>query len=85
MTGRLDGWIKDIEARLPAFQGWATPGASSLSAALHLARTICRRAERRVCALQVSGQLPNPEMTIYLNRLSDLLWLLAQAAEKERA
>ena len=51
------------------------------SAALDVARTVCRRAERRVCALQETGELKNAEIIIYLNRLSDLLWLLARRVE----
>ena len=50
-------------------------------AALDFARTVCRRAERRACALQEAGQLHNPEIVVYLNRLSDLLWLLARWVE----
>jgi cob(I)alamin adenosyltransferase len=48
---------------------------------LDLARTIGRRAERRVCALKETGGLKNVAITAYLNRLSDLLWLLARQAE----
>jgi len=57
------------------------PGANTAAATLDLARTVCRRAERRVCALRETRQLTNPEIVIYLNRLSDLLWLLARQAE----
>lgn len=81
LTARLDDWIKELEARQPEFHGWATPGENPCAAALDLARTVCRRAERRVCALQEAGQLQNPEIIVYLNRLSDLLWLLARQAE----
>ena len=59
----------------------AIPGASLDAAALDFARAVCRRAERHVCALQDAGQIRNPELVIYLNRLSDLLWLLARQAE----
>ncbi len=48
-----------------------------------MARTICRRAERRACALHDADQLRNPEIIIYLNRLSDLLWLFARWVERE--
>jgi cob(I)alamin adenosyltransferase len=48
---------------------------------LDLARTICRRAERRVCALKETGELKNAEIVIYLNRLGDLLWLFARRVE----
>jgi cob(I)alamin adenosyltransferase len=48
-----------------------------------VARTVCRRAERRVCALKEAGELPNAEIVIYLNRLSDLLWLFARWVETQ--
>jgi cob(I)alamin adenosyltransferase len=78
---KLDGWIQELEKPQPNLRGWAVPGANANSAALDLARTICRRAERRVCALQEAGALPNPAVIIYLNRLSDLLWLFARSVE----
>jgi cob(I)alamin adenosyltransferase len=81
MTRKLEQFIREIEARNVTGQGWATPGANLGAASLDLARTVCRRAERRVCALQEAGQLHNPEVLVYLNRLSDLLWLLARLAE----
>lgn len=81
LTAKLDQGVREIEAQKISFKGWATPGSSLSSAALDLARTTCRRAERRVCALQEAGQLRNPEVIIYLNRLSDLLWLLARWVE----
>lgn len=81
MTGRLEVVVKEIEAQQIRFEGWATPGSSTASAALDIARTTCRRAERRVCALHDSGQLQNSEILIYLNRLSDLLWLMARWTE----
>jgi cob(I)alamin adenosyltransferase len=63
-------------------RGWATPGESLESAALDVARTVCRRAERRVCALVEAGQSACRPMLVYLNRLSDLLWLQARMLEK---
>ncbi len=81
LTGRLDKLVTEIEAQKVSFKGWATPGANLNSAALDVARTTCRRAERRVCALQESNQLQNTEVIIYLNRLSDTLWLLARWVE----
>ena len=80
-TAKLEKLVKEIEAQKFKFEGWATPGASPDSAALDLARTLCRRAERAVCGLQEAGQLPNGEIIVYLNRLSDLLWLLARWRE----
>ncbi|HZV35494.1 MAG TPA: ATP:cob(I)alamin adenosyltransferase, partial [Verrucomicrobiae bacterium] len=81
MTAKLDKLVAEIESQKIAFKGWATPGASVHSAALDVARTVCRRAERRVCALQESDQLQNPEIIVYLNRLADLLWLFARWVE----
>lgn len=81
MTARLDGLVKQLESRKISFEGWATPGANLAAACLDLARTACRRAERRVCALHDAGDLLHPEILVYLNRLSDVLWLLARQAE----
>jgi cob(I)alamin adenosyltransferase len=83
MLMKLDEWVGQIEAEKVAFQGWATPGANVNSAALDVARTVCRRAERRVCALNESGQLQNADIIIYLNRLADLLWLFARWVETQ--
>ena len=80
-TSKLDRLVAQIEAEGVSTEGWATPGANPAAAALDLARSVCRRAERRVCRLQESGELPNAEIIVYLNRLSDLLWLLARRAE----
>jgi cob(I)alamin adenosyltransferase len=84
MTGRLEGVTQEIESASVSFKGWATPGASLPAAALDVARTVCRRAERRACALQEPGQLQNAEIITYLNRLSDLLWLLARWVEAQK-
>jgi cob(I)alamin adenosyltransferase len=81
MTHKLDALVKEIEARKISYHGWATPGDSMVSAALDVARTTCRRAERRVVALQEADQLQNDEIIIYLNRLADLLWLFARWSE----
>lgn len=80
-TARLDDLVKELEARKISFKGWATPGDCQSSATLDHARTACRRAERRVCSLVEAGQQPNPEIGIFLNRLSDVLWLLARWVE----
>ena len=86
LTAKLDALVKEIEAQNISFKGWATPGATQNSAALDLARSICRRAERRVFDLQSAGNLKNAEILIFLNRLSDLLWLFARWVEtKPRA
>jgi cob(I)alamin adenosyltransferase len=81
LTAPLEKLVKEIEAKNVSFKGWATPGATQNSAALDMARTICRRAERRVCDLSQAGELKNPEIIIFLNRLSDLLWLFARWEE----
>jgi cob(I)alamin adenosyltransferase len=83
MTARLEKLVNEFEVQSPASQGWATPGVNLAAAALEVARTVCRRAERRVCALHEAGQLPNGEVIVYLNRLSDLLWLFARQAENK--
>lgn len=81
LTAKLDVLVREIESRQITFKGWATPGATLAAAALDLARTTCRRAERRVCELHEAQQLNNPEIIVYLNRLSDALWLLARWVE----
>ena len=81
MTAQLDRMAKEMEAQKPSCNGWATPGANLSAATLDVARTACRRAERRVCALQDARQLPNREILVFLNRMSDALWLLARRAE----
>jgi cob(I)alamin adenosyltransferase len=81
MTASLDALINEIEAEKISFKGWALPGATLNSAAIDMARTVCRRAERRVCALHENDQLQNTEVIVYLNRLSDTLWLLARWVE----
>jgi cob(I)alamin adenosyltransferase len=81
MTAKLEKLVRRIEAAGVSAKDWATPGANVPAAALDLARGICRRAERRVCALKAIGELKNAEIIVYLNRLSDLLWLLARRAE----
>lgn len=80
MTAKLEAVVREIEAQNISFKGWATPGANQSSATLDVARTVCRRAERGVCALNDSEKV-NPEIIIYLNRLSDLLWLMARWVE----
>jgi cob(I)alamin adenosyltransferase len=81
LTGKLDALVKHLEAQSVTFKGWAMPGGTMQSAALDLARTACRRAERRVCAVREVGETVNPEIVIYLNRLSDVLWLMGRWIE----
>ena len=79
---RLEDWIDEVNADLKPLDSFLLPGGTSAAAGLHLARTICRRAERCVTALvDAEGQAAvNPEVVRYLNRLSDFLFVLARAA-----
>jgi cob(I)alamin adenosyltransferase len=77
----LEVAIDDCDAELQPLKSFIIPGGTPKSAALHVARTICRRAERRVVHLQSQITIP-PLVVIYLNRLSDLLFSLARVANK---
>ena len=74
---RLEHEIDDMNAHLSTLRSFVLPGGTAAAAALHLARTVCRRAERRAVDC---GEELNPECVRYLNRLSDLLFILARAA-----
>ncbi len=78
----LDHAVAGLEARGLKFDGWATPGANARAAAFDLARTAARRGERRLTALPAHGRMVRPELRQFVNRLSDLLWLLAREAEQ---
>ena len=80
-TQRIEVLLHGYESSGTTFDGWTIPGGNPASAALDLARTVCRRAERKICALHDAGQLGNPDIIIFLNRFSDLLWLMARRAE----
>ena len=75
-SARLEGWIDTLEADLPPLRRFILPGGSPAGGALHVSRTVCRRAERAMVAL---GDV-DPELLIYINRLSDLLFVMARAA-----
>ena len=75
----LERAIDDGEAELEPLRAFIVPGGTPKSAALHVARTVCRRAERRVVSLAREVELPEI-VVIYLNRLSDLLFVLARVA-----
>ncbi len=79
---RLENEIDAINERLAALTSFVLPGGSETSAHLHLARTIVRRAERRTAAL-TAGEPVNPAALKYLNRLSDLLFVMARAANDD--
>ena len=74
---RLENWIDRLEAELPALRRFILPGGSRAGALLHLARTVCRRAERSVVALGAGNV--EPQVLAYVNRLSDLLFVMARA------
>lgn len=79
---RLERAIDESEAVLPSLRVFVLPGGTPAAAALHLARTVCRRAERRVVALGRHVEVRR-EALIYLNRLGDLLFVLARRANHE--
>jgi cob(I)alamin adenosyltransferase len=76
-TAWLERACDEVLAELEPLRSFVLPGGTPLAAHLHVARTVCRRAERRVLAL---GDAANPEVVRYLNRLSDLLFVLAREA-----
>jgi cob(I)alamin adenosyltransferase len=81
MVDALEAHVHRIEA-LPGILGdWSLPGETADSAAMDVARTICRRAERLAVALSEAGELENSMILAYLNRLSDLLWLFGRQLE----
>ena len=77
LTPELEREIDRFEDQLPPLKNFVLPGGSAAGAAMHLARTVCRRAERSVVSL-AKAEPVNPEVLIYLNRLSDLLFVLAR-------
>jgi len=79
----LEREIDAMEATLPPLQNFILPGGIPAAGALHLARAVCRRAERRAVALgRQEGGATNPAVLRYLNRLSDLLFVMARAANQ---
>ncbi len=75
---RLEAWIDRIDGGLPPLRSFILPGGCPSGAALHQARAVCRRAERRIVGLGLEAV--EPELLRYVNRLSDLLFALARAA-----
>ena len=80
---RLEQLIDRLEEELPPLRKFILPGGSPAGAMLHLARTVCRRAERRVIAL--GDDAVPPIVVVYLNRLSDLLFVMARAVNHRAA
>jgi cob(I)alamin adenosyltransferase len=81
-VARLEQWIDDLDAALPPLRRFILAGGSPGGAMLHLARTVCRRAERAMVALASSSGADafEPALLTYVNRLSDLLFVMARAA-----
>jgi cob(I)alamin adenosyltransferase len=77
-VARLEGWIDQLDLELPPLRHFILSDGSPGGAFLHLARTVCRRAERSV--LLLGTDVVEPVVVIYLNRLSDLLFTMARAA-----
>jgi len=84
MTRVLEAHIAEVEKLPGLLDDWALPGATTAGAALDVARAVARRAERCVVRLADAGAVPNVEILRYLNRLSDLLWLLGRRYEITR-
>ena len=83
MVERLTAEVRRIEAIDGVLGDWVIPGEHAGSAALDVARAVCRRAERRVVQLAESGAEVSADLLAYLNRLSDLLWILGRQIETE--
>ncbi len=82
-TERLEEWIERLQLEAPLPRQFILPGGNAASASIDLARTIIRRAERRVVALKEDGAFDTPEGLRYLNRLADFLFTLARYADKK--
>ena len=78
---RLERWIDAVNETLQPLESFILPGGSTSAAHLHHARTVCRRAETSVIALAATEPV-NPQVAIYLNRLSDLLFVLARGSNR---
>jgi len=84
-VARLEGEIDALNAELPALTSFVLPGGTPAAAALHLARTVCRRAEREAVRLVEAGEPVSGPALRYLNRLSDLLFVAARYANDRGA
>jgi len=80
-TSRLEADIDQWESTLAPLRNFVLPGGSPASASIHLARCICRRAERHIVALAAAEPISN-EIVIYVNRLSDLLFVMARVVNQ---
>ena len=80
-TVRLEKIIDSFEGSLPVLQNFIYPGGSKAGAAMHVARTVCRRAEREIVTL-ANKEKVDPQILIYINRLSDTLFMLAREVNR---
>jgi cob(I)alamin adenosyltransferase len=85
MVEGIEALLREIEGHIEMPTEFVVPGETPTSAALELARTTLRRAERRAVTLGREGLIPGPHLLPYLNRFADLLWVLARAAEQAEA
>ncbi|HSD49636.1 MAG TPA: cob(I)yrinic acid a,c-diamide adenosyltransferase [Actinomycetota bacterium] len=83
MVDRLETWIDELEVAHPLPDAFVVPGANAVSACLDAARSVTRRAERRVVGLREAERAVNEVVLRYLNRLSDLLFVLARVEAGE--
>ena len=83
MTAELDAILAELESAVALPPTFIIPGASAGSGAIDLARTVVRRTERAAIALSDAGELDNPELTRFLNRLSDTLFMLARYEDRD--
>jgi cob(I)alamin adenosyltransferase len=86
MVDGMDAMLREVEAQIVLPQEFVVPGETRLSAGLEMGRTVLRRAERRAVTLSLHDEgLADSRLLPYLNRLADLLWVLARAAEQAEA
>lgn len=76
-TEKLEGWIDSLDARVPKMKSFILPGGSEIASRCHVARTVCRRAERKIIALSADSFV-DPAVISYINRLSDYLFVAAR-------
>jgi cob(I)alamin adenosyltransferase len=83
MVAGLTRQVEAIEGMEGILSDWVLPGEDTVAAAYDVARTVCRRAERAIVRLSDAGESVAPLVLVYVNRLSDLLWLYGRVVEKE--